>query len=329
MGILRPPFQSLNANFKPPWWGKNPHVQTLYRYKLGALRHEITTFKREFYDSQDGDQVVLDWAKAGHSQLAIILPGLEGSSRSGYITGLVRHLFSINLDLLVLNHRGCAGLPNNSLRSYHSGFTTDLRELLLKPDLLKPYSKLYLIGFSVGGNITLKYLGEQENQIPEKLAGAIAISVPCDLSDSANQLRQGISQIYQRHLVNSLINKLKEKRSRYPEITNQSLTDITTFEEFDDRFTAPFFEYRDAKEYWENNSSKRFIPKIKIPTIILSAKDDPFYSRMSIPVEESKSNQNISLIVTEYGGHVGFVQAATKMTFYEELIQASIECFKQ
>ena len=231
--------------------------------------------------------------------------GLEGSSESTYILSLSSLLGENGWDITVVNLRGCSGKPNNLYRAYHSGATDDLG--LVVENRAQKYSTLVLIGFSLGGNIVLKYSGENAGVLPSKLKSAIGVSVPCHLSSSSSKLEQFQNKVYSGRFLKTLLAKLKHKMALYPErLERKAFESIQTIRDFDDVYTAPSNGFENAEDYYAHCSSVFFLHKIQVPTLIINALDDPFLSQQCFPVEEANSNPNVHLYVPKHGGHVGF-----------------------
>ena len=295
----------LESRFRPPLFLRNGHLQTI----LGALlprrfRDGVVTERLEL---PDGDFLDLDWGKAGRRRLAVISHGLEGSSKNSDIRGLSAALNEAGWDTLAWNFRGCSGEQNRCLRFYHSGETGDLSAVINHAAV--NYSSLALVGFSLGGNMILKYLGE--GNVHPFLQAAVAVSVPVDLASSARALdRRPGNQIYLRRFMKSLAAKVEAKAKRFPaEIDATGVHDIRSFSIFDDRYTARIHGFRDAEDYWSQSSAIRYLNRISIPTLLLNAKDDPFLSRESFPYVEASKNPCFYLEAPRSGGHLGFLDA--------------------
>jgi predicted alpha/beta-fold hydrolase len=261
----------------------------------------------------DGDFVDLDWLRGGHSRLVILSHGLEGSSDAVYIRRVSAVLRSAGFDVLAWSYRGCSGEPNELKRSYHSGESGDLREVI--EYAVKEYQEAALVGFSLGGNISLKYLGEVEPH--EKVKAAVAISAPVDLAASANVLdvRPG-NRIYLRRFLRSLIAKIESKKLRFPDDFDiEGVGEIRSFREFDDRYTAPLHGFADAKDYWAKSSSLQFLPNLTLPALLLNAQNDPFLSPESFPVDLAKGSRFLHLETPASGGHVGFVRSWSDLSW--------------
>ena len=295
----------LESRFRPPLFLRNGHLQTIFGALLPRrFRNGVVTERLEL---PDGDFLDLDWGKVGHRRLAVISHGLEGSSKNSDIRGLSAALNEAGWDTLAWNFRGCSGEQNRCLRFYHSGETGDLSAVINHAAV--NYSSLALVGFSLGGNMILKYLGE--GNVHPFLQAAVAVSVPVDLASSARALDRRLgNQIYLRRFMKSLAAKVEAKAKRFPaEIDATGVHDIRSFSIFDDRYTARIHGFRDAEDYWRQSSAIGYLNRISIPTLLLNAKDDPFLSRESFPNVEASHNPCLCLETPSSGGHLGFLDA--------------------
>jgi predicted alpha/beta-fold hydrolase len=262
-------------------------------------------YLRERLELDDGDFLDLDWVRAGSDKLAILSHGLEGSSEDGFVRGTATLLRLAGWDALAWNLRGCGGEANRLVRFYHSGETGDLDTIIQYA--ATAYSQIALVGVSLGGNITLKYLGER---IPHpSVIGAVTVSVPVDLLASAAALdHRWSNRIYQNRFIKLLTAKIEKKALSFPdqfEVSESKL--IRTFKEFDDRYTAPIHGFRDAVDYWKQSSSVQYLRGINVPTLLLNARDDPFLTRECFPYSDARQNACLFLETPDWGGHVGFV----------------------
>jgi len=293
----------LESRFQPPFYLRNGHLQTI----LGAIlpRRARSDMVTERLELPDGDFLDLDWAKAGHRRLAILSHGLEGSSKNSDIRGLSLALNHAGWDTLAWNFRGCSGESNRSLRFYHSGETGDLTSVINRA--ARTYPSLALVGFSLGGNMILKYLGE--GGVHPSIQVAAAVSAPIDLASSARVLdRRPGNQIYLRRFMKSLAAKVEAKAFQFPnEIDATGVRDIRSFSIFDDRYTARIHGFRDAEDYWQQSSAIGYLNRLPIPALLLNAKDDPFLSPESFPYDEAHKNSCLFLETPDAGGHLGFV----------------------
>lgn len=301
--------------FFPPFFLKNPDVQTI----LCHLVHKPVTpsYTRERIHTPDHDFLDLDWTRSGHHRLAILSHGLEGSSNSRYIMSMTDILSKNNWDVLAWNMRGCSGEPNLLENSYHSGKWEDLETVI--EHAAPKYEGVVLIGFSIGGNITLHYLGSRASGVPRNVRSAVAISVPCDLRGSAEKMGSFRNKIYMSWFISLLREKLIAKK-RFacgsPEAKN--FKKLKNFLDYDSAYTARDNGFRDAYDYWERASSLFVLDKISIPTLLLNAKDDSFLSPHCYPNEIARKSEFLHLEIPEYGGHVGFWEGQRRGVLWSE-----------
>lgn len=251
----------------------------------------------------------LYWQKRGSQRLAILSHGLEGDVDAGYIRGMAAALGAAGWDVLAWNFRGCGAEPNRLLRFYHSGETGDLGALIRHAAPGYPEG-VALVGFSLGGNLTLKYLGEGGAH-PAVIGGA-AVSAPIDLAACARKLdSRWDNRVYVRRFLQTLVAKVEAKAVRFPgELDVGGIRRIRSFQEFDDRYTARLHGFRDAADYWAQSSARQFLPGIEVPALLINARDDPFLPPECFPVAEAEASARFFLEAPEHGGHVGFVDFA-------------------
>jgi predicted alpha/beta-fold hydrolase len=291
----------------PPF--RSAHVQTIYpalcRTPIGIR------YRRERIGVPDGDFIDLDHApaKGGAERVAVVLHGMEGHSRRPYMQGMARALNRRGWDVAAYNFRGCSGAPNRRLRSYHSGETDDLQTVLGHALDRGRYRAAALVGFSLGGNMVLKYLGEDRPDRPAALKSAAAVSAPCDLAGCARRMAAPENRIYLRRFLREFHAKIRAKMERFPgEIDDRGYSEIRDFETFDDRYTAPLHGFRDAADYYARASGGRFLSGIGIPALLLSAWDDPFLPPSCYPESAARDHPFLYLETPARGGHVGFVR---------------------
>lgn len=291
------------SSFKPAWWLPGPHLQTLWPVLCRRKKKEIH-LRRERFELPDGDFVDLDWA-GDTGPIVLVLHGLEGSIHSNYAQGILQVLVENGWRGLFMHFRGCSGEPNRLPRSYHSGETQDLAWVVGAITRREPLVPFAAIGFSLGGNVLLKWLGESGKSNP--LVAAVAISVPFELNKASKRFQRGFSKVYQWHLLNCLRKRLAKKfEDRPPHIGLPPLSSLKTLWEFDEKVTAPLHGFSGAEEYYLLSSSRQFLYKIQVPTLLIQAKDDPFMTEDLIPEIKELSPQ-VKLELTPSGGHVGFV----------------------
>jgi uncharacterized protein len=307
----------IRSQFRPPWLLRNAHLQTVL--PVITRRRMRVPYQRERLELSDGDFLDLDWLSAVSGRVAILCHGLEGSSSDATICGMARTLQASGWNVLAWNYRGCSGELNRLPRLYHSGETADLARVV--EHAARRFPRVALIGFSLGGNVVLKYLGEAPPH--SGVVGAVALSAPVDLAASVRALDQKrANRMYLRRLIASLVRKVRAKAMHFPDRIDASLTkDIHGFGDFDGRFTAPLHGFQDAEDYWSKCSSRQFLSAIKVPTLVLSARDDPFLTPDSLPFAGAEANAHLFLEVTETGGHLGFFHSlASDQTWAERRI---------
>ena len=303
----------IETTFKPAWWLSNAHLQTIYP-ALMRKSSVLIGLKRERLITPDNDFIDIDWCGEGNQPLIILLHGLSGSTQSGYIRGLQQALLSKGFRTVALNFRGCSGELNYSARCYHSGETEDIHFLYQWLREREPETPIGAVGFSLGGNVLLKWLGEQGNQL--SLFAAIAVSVPLVLSICATKLDTGFSKFYRKILLSELKEHVEEKKLHLERLGNfqeakriEKLGDISGIESFwqyDDRVVARLHHFKDVHDYYLRSSSRQFLKSIAITTLLIQALDDPFMTEEVLPNLDELS-PTIQLEITQGGGHVGFI----------------------
>lgn len=299
------------ARFKPAWWLRNPHLQTLWPVLLRRRsRIDLTTERLEL---PDGDFIDLAWApsrstpsRSTHAPIVLLLHGLEGSMDSHYIGGLMEALLGAGWRSVLMHFRGCSGEPNRLARRYHSGETGDLAYVAKTLRARNPDAPMCAVGFSLGGNVLLKWLGETGAANP--LTAAVAVSVPFQLDRSVTMLGQGFARVYERYLLRQLLRSTRRKFAGrdWGVVDPVALANVRTLWQFDDLITAPLHGFRDARDYYQQSSSRRFLASIAVPTLVMHALDDPFLPRDCVPSAADVSSA-VTLEISQQGGHVGFI----------------------
>lgn len=306
-----------DSSYKSPLLFRNGHIQSIYPSLFRKLDASIYT--RERIATPDDDFLDLDWSCKGNNKLAIISHGLEGSSQRAYVIGMARALNSAGWEVLAWNFRSCSGEPNRRFKIYHNGDTTDLSTVVRHALNKNNYKEVTLVGFSMGGNITLSYLGKCADELPAEVAKAITYSVPCHLASSSRELAKAKNKIYMVRFLRMLYKKVKQKEGQFPDrISTQGYNKIKNFYDFDNKYTAPIHGFRDAEDYWSKCSSIQFISHIKIPTLIVNAANDPFLPEECYPVKEAELNKLVTLETPKSGGHVGFISLNNKGRYWSE-----------
>ncbi|SIP98119.1 YheT family hydrolase [Maribacter ulvicola] len=296
----------VDSTYDPPLFFKNGHLSTIYS---GIVRKvEDVEQTRIRITLPDSDFLDTDWSytTSPSRKLVIIIHGLEGSSKRAYMKGSAKILIQSGYNVCAINLRGCSGTANKLFRSYHSGATEDLHAVIEHVLHLGEYTSIYLHGFSLGGNLLLKYLGEERDLVKE-IKGAVAISVPCQLADSLHQLLQFKNALYAKRFKGNLIKKLKLKQELFPDLVSDTdIKNIKTLKDFDDFYTSRAHGFNNAMDYYAKSSSLQFLNNIKVPTLIINALNDSFLGSECYPTEIAKDHSNLFLEMPKYGGHVGF-----------------------
>jgi predicted alpha/beta-fold hydrolase len=301
------------GEYFPPFFLFGPHLETIYPAIL--RRVQLVAYTRERIDTPDADFLDLDWLRKGSGKVAIISHGLEGNSHRPYVRGMAKALFDNGFDVLAWNFRGCSEEMNHQLRFYHSGATDDLDTVITHASN-QGYIEIYLVGFSLGGNMTLKYLGERT--VPDTIKKAVVFSVPLDLKTSCEKISQPANRIYSNRFLRSLKSKVIAKSRLQKGLDVSELDTLRTLEAFDDRFTAPLHGFANAADYYERCSSIHFVENIRTKTLIVNTRNDPFLSAECFPVPLLKDHPCVRLEIPLRGGHVGFTQFNKNGLYWSE-----------
>jgi len=289
--------------FKPAWWLCNAHAQTLWPYLFQKkLRLHLA---HERLELPDGDFIDLCWTEQRSNTIVIIIHGLEGSIDSHYARGIIPAIHKNGWQAVFMHFRGCSGEHNRLARSYHSGDTGDIEYLIETLQRRYPGINLIAVGYSLGGNALLKYLGETAGR--ERLKGAVAVSVPFELAQGSLRLENGFSRLYQRHLLKRLQTKIMSKfTGMQAPLALNKIPHLDTFMRFDDAITAPLHGFKDVHDYYSRCSSRQFLRNIRIPTLVIHAQDDPFLTPDAIP-DPGEMSEELRFELSKHGGHVGFI----------------------
>ncbi len=300
-------------SFEPVFWYRHPHVQTVFAGKF--RRAPIVQYDKERLELPDGDFLDLFWTQKPQREgaLVVLLHGVAGSAQSPYIRAMASVLASEGFGVASLNFRG-AGEINRKVEAYHAGEIKDLEYVLEQLREKHPHTSIFAIGFSLGGSILLNHLGRSASV----LSGAIAVSVPVDLTSTAKKLQREFFGIYDRFIVRSLRRMAKEKWFFLEGMGfSKEVLKARTVWEFDDKITAPIFGFENAQDYYQQCSSKLVLSQIAVPTLLLQSKDDPFLDIPSFPKPDQVSSA-VTCLYTQYGGHVGFVRSPLRFGSYVE-----------
>ncbi|RTR40161.1 hydrolase [Shewanella canadensis] len=304
----------MTHSFSPPWWAKSPHIQTILPVFTKVDRPVLS---RERLELSDGDFIDLDWLsfpKDGQSIL-VIIHGLEGSAESHYVRRILQECRDRGLCAVVHHHRSCSGERNRLARSYHSGDTQDLQAHLTHLKLRYPNSKIRAVGYSLGGNVLTKYLGEHDDS--SLIERAVVVSAPLKLAACAKRLERGFSKVYQSYLIKQLQQKLTEKvkdrqLGESMPVSISQIDELNTFYSFDHSVTAPLHGFTGVDDYYHRASGMDYLKHIRQPTLVIHAEDDPFMTREVIPAAD-KLSPHVVYELHNRGGHVGFIEGGTPL----------------
>lgn len=292
--------------YSAPAWLPGGHLQTLYPTLF--LRGPRMRYRRERWELDDGDFLDADWADGpANAPILVLFHGLEGSSASPYARNLMQAANRCGWRGVVVHFRGCSGEPNRLPRAYFAGDSAEIAQVLSRLREAFPRARLHAVGISLGGNALLKWLGEAGNSANRFLSSAAAISAPLDMNAAGAALDQGFNRrVYTAHFLSTLKRKSLAKAARFPGLLDAAaIHAASTFREFDTLVTAKLHGFRDAEDYWTRASSKPLLPKIRVPTLVLNAKNDPFLPSPALPRPHEVS-ASVVLQQPETGGHVGF-----------------------
>ena len=294
----------LPDTYSPPFWAQNGHAHTILPALFRGQPSGI--YERELFVLSDHDFLELDYIRQGSKTAVVVLHGLASHSRQGYVKGMARAMAAAGFDVCAVNFRGCGGKPNKSYRSYHSGATDDVQEVI--HHLSKKYDKIAVTGFSLGRNVTLKYIAEAPRKLPPQVKVAVAVSVPIDLASCSQKLDTKANRLYLKRFLKRVKQDIRAKMALSEgQLTDEKIAAVKSFTDFDNLYTAPAHGFGDAANYYKVNSSLPMLPDIDRPVLLLTAKDDPFLTPICFPEDLAREHHYFHLLATRYGGHVGFV----------------------
>ena len=320
MPILTPAYQ-------PPRWLRNGHVQTIAGRLLKRIR--LRPYTRRRLELTDGDFLDLDELCDGYRRVAILVHGLESSTSAPYMRSMASLLHTDGWDIVAMNLRGCSGEPNRLLRSYHSGATDDLQEVIDHVQMHRPGTPLALVGFSLGGNMVLRYLGERgEAARAHGIVVSVGISVPCELASCAQRFAEPGNRFYMNRFLKQLFQKVRHRQAHFPNALDYaSILASRNFHDFDGQFTAPVHGFDSAQDYWEKCSAKTTASAIAVPTLLINATDDPFLTWHCHLLDEAKDHPHLHAELCAHGGHVAFLNGGQGDAYHENRIRSFIADF--
>lgn len=307
------------STYRAPVGLRNPHLQTV----LGSFRRApATAYRRERIETPDGDFLDLDWAGnatgAGGRPLAILSFGMEGDPQRPYVRGMVCAFRSAGWDALVWNYRGTSGEPNRKAHFYHGGLIEDL-DAVIGHARARGCARMALVGFSLGGNLVLNYLGRRGGDVPACVTGAAVFSVPCDVADCAAQMRKWENRIYMNRFLLSFRDKIRAKMQVMPDaVSDRGFERIRSLEDYDERYTVPLFGFDSVPAFYRWVSSKYVLARIAVPTLMVNALDDPIMGPACHPRAEADANPRLFLESPPHGGHLGFLRLGAARNWMED-----------
>lgn len=307
----------VNSTYKSPFFLRNGHLATIipstYRKVAGV------TYERERIYTPDDDFLDLDWLNNNSNQLVIISHGLEGSSERPYAKGMAKQFYNAGWDALAWNCRGCSGEINRQARFYHHGTSDDLETVVNHAISKNKYKTILLVGFSMGGSLTIKYLGEKQSNLPNEVKAGVAFSIPVSLKSSVDMLTQSKTGFYKKRFLKKLVEKIKLKAEKYPGLIEyHGFEHIKEFEHFDNEFTAPIHGFKDAQDFYERASAHNHIATVTKPLLICNALNDPFLGEPCYPFDLAEKSNCIYLETPKHGGHVGFSLPESEINYMEK-----------
>ncbi len=303
-------FSFAGEPYSAPFWLPSGHLQTIYPAVIASTPD--VEYRRERWELDDGDFIDVDWLDSENPKtpIVVLFHGLEGNSHSHYALSLMATLKAMGWRGVVIHFRGCSGENNRLPRAYFAGDSAEIEMALSRVKQSSPDAPMYAIGVSLGGNALLKWLGEYADHSAELIQAAAAVSAPMDLGACGRALDTGLNRLlYTPMFIASMRPKALAKAEQFPGLLDEEkIKSAKTIEEFDTYVTAKLHGFKDADDYWSKNASKPWLPYIKVPTLIMSAKNDPFIPAESLPDAAAVSSL-VTLEVTEEGGHVGYLAA--------------------
>jgi hypothetical protein len=294
------------STYRAPWWVPGGHAQTVWSALVARPRRRVV-LERERWDTPDGDFVDVDWLRGpADAPLVVMFHGLEGNATSHYARAMMLALREAGWRGAIPHFRSCSGELNRLPRAYHSGDSAEIGWLLERCARANGGAALYAVGISLGGNALLKWLGERGEGACGTVRAAAAVSAPVDLAAGAAAIERGFSMVYTRMFLASLKRKALLKGRRGAPIDARRLARVRTMREFDDLVTAPLHGFRDVADYYARSSASQFLHAIRVPTLVLNARNDPFLPEHHLP-DAAQVSARVTLETPDHGGHVGFV----------------------
>jgi len=310
-----------SSSYTRPWYLPGAHLETIIPSVFFKI--EGVHYTRERLELSDGDFVDLDWLKGGFSKLIILSHGLEGSSDRHYMKRPAKFFHQRGWDVLAWNCRGCSGELNRLPKTYHHGFIDDL-SAVIDHALAQGYQEVVLVGFSMGGNFTLKYLGVKADKLDTRIKAAVGFSVPCHLEDSSAEINKKQNRFYEKRFLRKLKAKIDQKVPQFPELA-ADWSQINDFSDFNRRFTLPIYGFETEQAFYDQARSDVYLPKIKIPTLLVNALNDPMLGGRNYPYDFANQAENVWLETPQLGGHVGFTLRGDEFSWMEYRVEEFVD----
>jgi len=309
------------ANYRASFIYRNAHLATILPSQFRKVAPP--NYVRVRLQTPDNDFIDVDWIKKGNKKCVLLLHGFEGDAQRPYVVGMAHHFTSLGFDVAAINYRGCSGEPNNQLKSYHAGKTDDV-DLAVQAIVDEGYSKIGIIGFSLGGNLVIKYLAEEESKNRKEIIGGVGVSVPIVLDTSSYRMQENQNWIYNNRFILRLRKKVKVKRHLMTEEMYKGFFTTKNIREIDELYTAPLFGYENAQDYYRKVSGHHLLHALNHPFLAINAKNDSFLTPDCYPYEIAENSDLFYLCTPEQGGHCGFKQKGN-VYYHEEVAGEFLE----
>lgn len=306
------PIISNSGYSRRPFYMLNAHLETIIPSMFFKLKEDL--YERERLELDDGDFLDLDWIKTGHKKCLIISHGLEGSSDRFYVKRTAKYFENREWDIAAWNCRSCSGEMNRLPRFYHHGDTADLA-VIVNHVLEQGYQEVALFGYSMGGSLLLKYLGERSPD--DRIKAGVSFSVPCNLRDSAEQLLKKENRKYEQRFLKKLVEKIKIKAKQHIEVSDERIEYLPDFDAFHDRYTAPLHGFESKEDFFEKATCDSHLHQISIPVLIVNAANDPMLGEPCYPKEIAGKSSFVYLEIPKVGGHCGFTITGKPYSYME------------
>lgn len=310
--FLLMPLLEPSAYTRRPWYMPGMHWETIVPSVF--FKEPDPGYERQRLELADGDFLDVDWLRQSSNRCMIISHGLEGSADRFYVKRTARYFYQRGYDIAAWNCRSCSGEMNRLPRFYHHGATEDLAAVVNEV-LSRGFEEVVLMGYSMGGSMSLKYAGERLTD--GRIKAVITFAVPCSLRDSSETLSQQGNRFYEQRFLKKLIRKITIKAAQHPEISIDGIEQLETFDQFHDRYTAPLHGFSSRNHFFERATCDQYMPEIQIPTLIVNAANDPMLGEKCYPRSMAEASANLFLEIPRRGGHAGFTLSGKPYSYME------------